>query len=73
MVGLQKNYLKIMEGQIIEEIKSTGCPRKNFPVCFLAITTSNLHQIQKGRSVLKSAGPEDFKTDLDFQFWPSRS
>ena len=34
---------------------------------------SNLHQIQKGRSVLKSACSEDFKTVLDFQFWPSRS
>ena len=51
----------------------TGCPQKKFPVCFLAITPSNLHKIQKGRSVLKSARSEDFKTVLDFQFWPSRS
>ena len=47
--------------------------KKKYPVCFLAITPSNLHQIQKGRSVLKSARSEDFKTVLDFQFWPSRS
>ena len=33
---------------------------------FLAITTSNLHQIQKVRSVLKSACSEDFKTVLTF-------
>ena len=46
---------------------------KNYTVCFLAITPSNLHQIQKVRSVLKSARFEDFKTVLDFQFWPSRS
>ena len=45
---------------------NTGCPQKNSPVCFLSISPSNLHQIQKGRSVLKSAGPEDFKTVLDF-------
>ena len=32
--------------------------------CFLAITTSNLHQIQKVRSDLKSAGSENFKTNL---------
>ena len=37
------------------------------------ITTSNLHQIQKGRSVLKSACPEDFKTDLTFGIWSSRT
>jgi len=30
------------------------------------ITPSNLHQIQKGRSILKSARSEDFKTVLDF-------
>ena len=40
---------------------------------FLAITTSNLHQIQKVRSVLKSAGSEDFKTVLTFDIWPNRS
>ena len=39
----------------------------------LATTTSNLHQIQKGRTVLKSAGSEDFKTVLDFENLPSRS
>ena len=52
---------------------NTGCPQKKYTVCFLAITPSNLHQIQKGRSVLKSAPSEDFKTVLDFQFSPSRS
>ena len=52
---------------------TTPCPQKNYTVCFMAITPSNLHQIQKGRSVLKSARSEDFKTVLDFQFWPSRS
>ena len=45
----------------------------NFEILFLAITTSNLHQIQKVRSVLKSARSEDFKTDLTFDIWPSRS
>ena len=38
----------------------------NFEILFLAITTSNLHQIQKVRSVLKSACSEDFKTVLTF-------
>ena len=46
---------------------------KKVPSFFLAITPSNLHQILKGRSVLKSACSEDFKTVLNFQFWPSRS
>ena len=45
----------------------------NFEILFLAITTSNLHQIQKVGSVLKSARSEDFKTDLTFDIWPSRS
>ena len=47
--------------------------KKKYHFCILAITTSNLHQIQKGRSVLKSARSEDFKTDLTFDIWPSRS
>ena len=58
---------------IHSRVRNTGGPKKNLPVCFLAITTSNLHQIQKGRSVLKSARSEDFKTDLTFDFWPSWS
>ena len=33
---------------------------------------SNLHQIPK-EGVLKSAGSDDFKTVLDFEFWSSRS
>ena len=53
--------------------KDTGCPQKNLPVCFSSISPSNFHQIQKVKSVLKSACPEDFKTVLDFEFWPSRS
>ena len=51
----------------------TPCPQKKYHFCILAITTSNLHQIQKGRSVLKFARSEDFKTDLTFDIWPSRS
>ena len=51
----------------------TLCPQKKYQVCFLSISPSNLNQIQKGRSVSKSACPEDLKTVLDFQFWPSRS
>ena len=40
---------------------------QNFLIsCFLATTTSNIHQIQKVRSVLKSACSEDFKTVLTF-------
>jgi len=31
------------------------CPHKKFEVCILAITNSNLHQIQKTRSLSKSA------------------
>ena len=50
-----------------------GVTQNFFIFCFLAISTSNLHQIQKVRSVLKSAGSEDFKTDLTFDIWPSRS
>ena len=53
--------------------KYTPCPQKNFTVCILAITSSNLHQIQKVRSVLKTTGSENFKTDLTFEIWPSRS
>ena len=41
--------------------------------CFLTITTSNLHQIQKVRSVFKSAGSKDFKTVPTFDNWPSGS
>ena len=51
----------------------TPCPQKKFPVCNLAITTSNFHQIQKVRSVLKTTGSENFKTVLTFDIWPSRS
>ena len=51
----------------------TVMANKNGRDSILAITTSNLHQIEKGRSVLKSAGSEDFKTDLTFDIWPSRS
>ena len=46
---------------------------KKVPSLFLSISPSNLHQIQKGRSVLKSARPEDFNTDLTFDIWTSRS
>ena len=52
---------------------NTPCPQKKYHFSILAITTSNLHQIQKGRSVLKSASSEDFKTDLTFDIWTSRS
>ena len=44
----------------------------NFEILFLAITTSNLHQIQKVRSDLKSSFSEDFKTVLTFDILPSR-
>ena len=50
-----------------------GCFSEFLFFVLLAITTSNLHQIQKVRSVLKSAGSKDFKTDLTFDIWPSRS
>ena len=49
----------------------TLCPPKNFTVCILAITTWNLHQIVKVRSVSKSACSQLFKTVLTFYFWPS--
>ena len=39
---------------------------KKFQVCILAITTSNLHQIQKVRLVSKSACSQLFKTVLTF-------
>ena len=45
----------------------------NFFFLFLAISSSNLHEIQKVRSVLKSACSQLFKTVLTFEFWPSRS
>ena len=45
----------------------------NFEILFLAITTSNLHQIQKVRTVLKSARSEDFKNVPTFDIWPSRN
>merc|ERR1719270_3331593 len=35
---------------------------QHFFSCFLTITSSNLHQIQKVRSVFESAGSKDFKT-----------
>ena len=46
---------------------------QNFFFCFLTITTSNLHQIQKVRSVFKSAGSKDFKTVPTFDDGPSGS
>ena len=46
---------------------------KNLTVCFLAISQFLLGQIQKVRSVLKSACSEDFKTVPTFDIWPSRS
>ena len=72
---IETNLLNIMNKFLLLSmiITNTGCPKKNLPVCFLAITTSNLHQIQKGRSVLKSACSEDFKTDPTFDIWPTRS
>ena len=45
----------------------------HFSFSILAVATSNLHQIQKGRSVLKSTCSEDFKSNLIFDIWPSRS
>ena len=81
ILALPKVYKKLARISKILTLKtliffwscSTPCPQKNYTVCFMAVTPSKLHQIQKGRSVLKSARSEDFKTVLDFQFWPSRS
>ena len=53
--------------------QSTPCPQKKYTVCILAITSSNLDQIQKVRWVLKSARSQLFKTVLTFEIWPSRS
>ena len=50
----------------IEDVENTTCPQKNLTVCFLALSQLLLRQIQKVRSVLKSAGSEDFKTVLTF-------
>ena len=52
---------------------NTLCPQKNARVGFWSISPSNLHQILKVRSVLKSADSENFKTVLDFEFWPTWS
>ena len=46
---------------------------KKSSVCFLAMSQLKFVQIQKVRSVLKSACSEDFKTVLTFEIWPSRS
>ena len=54
-------------------MKIKGDSQNFFFFVLLAITTSNLHQIQKVRSVLKSAGSKEFKTDLTFDIQPSRS
>ena len=71
---INQKWLKLVRTTLSFVLSNyTGCPQKNTTVCFLLISPSNLHQIQKGRSVLKSARSEDFKTVLDFQFWPSRS
>ena len=51
----------------------TPCPQKNSSVCILAITSSNLNQIQKVRSVLNSAWLQLFKTVLTFDIMPSKS
>ena len=53
-------------------IVNTPCPQKNSEVCFLAISQLLLDQIQKVRSVLKSAGSGNFKTVLTFDILPSR-
>jgi len=47
-----------------------GCFSEFVFFVLLAITTSNIHQIQKVGSVLESAGSEDFKTDFTFDIWP---
>ena len=58
---------------VMIHITCKGCNRKFLFLLFLAISSSNLHQIQKVRSVLKSARCQLFKTVLTFDFWPSRS
>ena len=76
-----KEFFKSLKISIVNYSKSDAPPtnvlhrvhKKNLDFCFLSISPSNLYQIQKVRSVLKSAHPEDFKTVLDFEFWPSRS
>ena len=50
----------------------TLCPQKNLEV-FFSISQLLLGQIQKVRSVLKTAGSENFKTVFSFDIWPSRS
>ena len=50
-----------------------GVPKNFWILLFLAIFSSNLHQIQKVRSVLISAHCQLFKTVLTFDFCPSRS
>ena len=51
-----------------ESKKGTGCDIQQWPFSQVL-----LDQIQKVRSVLKSAGSGDFKTVLTFDILPSRS
>ena len=68
--GMRSQGLKMFQ---LNLSSTTPCPQKNLTVCFLAISQLLLGQIQKVRSVLKSACSDNFKTVLTFDIWPSRS
>ena len=74
-MSIPDNPPKTTEMKVSKSIDNTytPCPQKNLTVCFLAISQLLLGRIQKLRSVLKTTGSENFKTDLTFEIWPSRS
>ena len=52
---------------------STPCPRKKSSVFISSFSPSNLGQIPKSRTVLKSARSQLSKTVPDFEIWPTIS
>ena len=54
-------------------IQHTPCPKKNGHFRFSSISPSNLAQMSKSGTVLKSACSQLSKTVPDFEIWPTRS
>ena len=66
-------FFRVFQKMTQTSIQLKGESANFFFLLFLSISPSNLYQIQKARSVLKSGHSQLFKTVLTFEFWPSRS
>ena len=69
------NYIQILasKSQFVSWLELHCVQKKTQQFVFLAIFQLLIGQIQKVRSVLKSACSEDIKTVLTFDIWVSRS